>query len=260
MKESQRYKLTIAYDGTRHHGWHAGRSGRGVADHIQAALVKLFPAVSGIVGASRTDSGVHARGMVAHFDVPAAEARLATGRLAAALNALLPEDIRVLSAARTCGSFHARFGATCKQYRYQIWNHPVMNPLLSQRAWHVPQSLDVAAMRRVARQLVGRHDFRAFTSRRDGLLDDSFRSLRRCEIRRAGPLLTVLLEADGFLYKMCRGITGRLVQIGRGRLAEQDIRALLAQPDSRRHALNAPAHGLVLWQVSYGLWKEPTEI
>ena len=244
MKESQRYKLTIAYDGTHHHGWHAGRSGRGVADHIQAALVKLFPAASELVGASRTDSGVHARGMVAHFDVPVAEARQTAGRLVAALNALLPEDIRVLSAARTCESFHARFGATSKQYRYQIWNHPVMNPLLLQRAWHVPQPLDVAAMREAAALLVGRHDFRAFTSRRDGLLGDSFRTMRRCEIRRAGPLVTIILEADGFLYKMCRGITGALVQVGRGNLS--------ASGNSEcRPGLNAPAHGLTLWKVSY---------
>jgi tRNA pseudouridine38-40 synthase len=217
---------------------------------IRAAIARIFPTASELVGASRTDSGVHARGMVAHFDVPA-EARLTAGRLVAALNALLPEDIRVLSAARTCGAFHARFGATSKQYRYQIWNHPVMNPLLLRRAWHVPQPLDLVAMREAARLLVGRHDFRAFTSRRDGELGDSCRTMRRCEIRRAGPLLTVVLEADGFLYKMCRGITGTLVQAGRGKLSPGAMAGLCADPAARRPGLNAPSHGLVLWKVSY---------
>jgi tRNA pseudouridine38-40 synthase len=246
-----RFKLTLAYDGTACHGWHSGRSGKGVSDHIEKALAGLFPSAPGLVGSSRTDSGVHALGLVAHFDVPENEVRLPARRLAAALNALLPPEIRILSAARTCQSFHARFGATSKQYRYQVWNHPVMNPLLHQRAWHVPQALDIGKMREAAPYLTGTHDFRAFTSRRDGTLADSTRTLTRCEIRRSGALLTFILRGDGFLYKMCRGIVGTLVRTGRGQMTPDDVRQLLADPTIRTRGANAPAHGLVLWKVSY---------
>jgi len=247
----QRFKLTIAFDGAAYHGWHAGRSGMGASDHIEKALAVLFPSAPQLVSSSRTDSGVHALGLVAHFDVPENEATMPGRRLGPAINSLLPADIRILSAARTCGSFHARFGATSKQYRYQVWNAPVMNPLLAGHAWHVPQPLDLATMRQAAALLRGCHDFRAFTSRRDGTLADPSRTLTRCEIRRSGPLLAFVLEGNGFLYKMCRGIVGTLVRTGRGLMSCSEVEALLTNPDLHCGRLNAPAHGLVLWKVSY---------
>ena len=189
--------------------------------------------------------------MVAHFDVPAAENRIPARRLAAALNARLPQEIRILTAARTCHAFHARFGATSKQYRYQVWNAPVMNPLLQPQAWHVPQALDLATMREAAANLTGRHDFRAFTSRRDGILNDSTRTLTHCEIRADGPLLTFILQGDGFLYKMCRGIVGTLVRCGRGMNSPENVKKLLDKNSTQTRGMNAPAHGLILWKVSY---------
>jgi tRNA pseudouridine38-40 synthase len=247
----QRFKLTIAFDGAAYHGWHAGRSGNGVSDHIEKALAVLFPSAPSLVSSSRTDSGVHALGLVAHFDLPENEATMTARRLAPTLNALLPADIRILSAARTCASFHARFGATSKQYRYQIWNASVMNPLLQGRAWHVPQELDLTDMRMAASMLCGRHDFHAFTSRRDGQLTESSRVLTRCAIRKTGPLLTFMIQGDGFLYKMCRAIVGTLVKTGRGTITSSDVEELLKNPASYAGRLNAPAHGLILWKVSY---------
>jgi tRNA pseudouridine38-40 synthase len=246
-----RFKLTLAYDGTAYHGWHSGRSGKGVSDHIEKALAGLFPSAPLLLGSSRTDSGVHALGLVAHFDLPENEARIPARRLAASLNALLPQEIRILSAVRTCQSFHARFGATSKQYRYQVWNHSVMNPLLHHRAWHVPQELDLVKMREAAAALTGTRDFRAFTSRRNGTLADSTRTLTRCDIRRSGALLTFILQGDGFLYKMCRGIVGTLVRSGRGLMTPDEVSQLLADPSTRTRGMNAPAHGLILWKVSY---------
>jgi tRNA pseudouridine38-40 synthase len=254
----RRFKLTIAFDGAAHHGWHAGRSGKGISDHIEKALAVLYPSAPSLVSSSRTDSGVHALGLVAHFDVSENEASIPARRLVPALNALLPADIRILSAARTCASFHARFGATSKQYRYQIWNAPVMNPLLHGRAWHVPQELDLSAMRGAAELLQGRHDFRAFTSRRDGTLADSFRTLIRCEIHNSGPLLTFIIEGDGFLYKMCRGIVGTLIRTGRSLMTSGEVFGLLENPAERTRGVNAPAHGLILWKVSYST--RPLEI
>jgi tRNA pseudouridine38-40 synthase len=246
-----RVSFTIAYDGVSYHGWHAGRSGCGIADLIEKALADLFPSAPLLCSASRTDSGVHALGMVAHVDIPVEESSMPFKRMVPALNALLPDDIRILSASQAQPSFHARFDAVSKQYRYQIWNAPVMNPLMHQRAWHVAVPLDVKSMRKAALLLCGSHDFRAFTSKRDGTLGKTTRHLFRCEIRRSGPLLTLILEGDGFLYKMCRAIAGTLVKVGNGKMSYSDVQVLLDHPTTPHGCLNAPAHGLVLWRVNY---------
>jgi len=246
-----KFKLTLAYDGTDYHGWHAQRSGRGVQDRVETALAGLFASRPRLESASRTDTGVHALGMVAHFEVPRDEFRMPVRALALAINAALPDDIRVLAAVRVAGTFHARFDATGKQYRYQLWNHAAMNPLLRMQAWHVPRELDLAAMRTAAALFVGRHDFRSFTAKRDGVLGDAARTLTRCEVRRKGPLLTLVIEGEGFLYKMCRGIAGTLVQVGEGRFPAEEVKRMLEKQDRRAAGMNAPAHGLILWKVTY---------
>lgn len=242
-------KLTLAYDGTAYQGWQSQRSGRGVQDQLHAALARLFPGAPQLTGSSRTDAGVHALGMVAHLELE--ELRMPTRHFPLALNALLPPDIRVLTAVRAKPDFHARFDAVAKQYRYRIWNHPAMNPLLRTQAWHVPRPLDLTAMRTAAALLTGRHDFRAFTAKRPGVLGDSIRTLERCEVRRRGAEITVILEASGFLYKMCRGIVGTLVQVGEGRFPAAAVSEILESRDRRTAGVNAPAHGLVLWRVWY---------
>ena len=150
-----KFKLTIAYDGTGYEGWQVQKTGTGVQEKVEAALAKLFPSHPRVHSSSRTDTGVHALGMVAHFEVPPAECKMTTRKLALALNAWLPEDIRVLAAARARQDFHARFQATGKQYRYFVWNHAAMNPLLRHTAWHVPRPLDLRAMRAAAPLLCG---------------------------------------------------------------------------------------------------------
>jgi len=245
-------KLTIAFDGTAYQGWQAQKIGTGVQEKVEAALAKLFPSRPRLHGSSRTDTGVHALGLVAHFEVPRAEFKMPIRKLALALNAWLPEDIRVLAAARAPAAFHARFDATGKQYRYFVWNQPGMNPLLRHTAWHVPRKLDPVAMRAAARQFVGKHDFRSFAANPGYARRSTVRTLTRCDLRRSGPLLTFILEGDGFLYKMCRGIVGTLVQVGLGRYTVADIPRMLAGRDRRAAGMNAPAHGLVLWKVFYG--------
>ena len=159
-----KFKLTIAYDGTGYEGWQVQKIGTGVQEKVEAALAKLFPSRPRVHSSSRTDTGVHALGMVAHFEVPRAECRMTPRKLALALNAWLPEDIRVLSAARANSEFHARFDAAGKQYRYFVWNHPAMNPLIRRTAWHVPRPLDLRAMRAAAPFFLGRHDFQSFAA------------------------------------------------------------------------------------------------
>jgi tRNA pseudouridine38-40 synthase len=127
-----------------------------------------------------------------------------------------------------------------------------MNPLLRHTAWHVPRKLDLAAMREAARRLCGRHDFRAFTANPGYARASTVRTLRRCAIHRRGPLLTFVLEGDGFLYKMCRGLVGTLVQVGLGKFTPAAVGELLAGRDRAQAGMTAPAHGLVLWKVFYG--------
>jgi tRNA pseudouridine38-40 synthase len=250
--ESLKFKLTIAYDGSGYEGWQVQKIGTGVQQKVEEALARIFPSCPRVHSSSRTDTGVHAVGMVAHFEIPRAKRPMTARKLALALNAWLPEDIRVLSAAQAPRGFHARFNATGKQYRYFVWNHPAMNPLIRHSAWHVPRSLDVAAIRRALPCFVGNNDFQSFASNPGYLKASTVRRVSRCDLRRSGPLLTFIIEGEGFLYKMCRGIVGTLVQIGLGKFQAREVAKMLAQKDRRVAGMTAPAHGLVLWKVFYG--------
>jgi len=246
-----KFKLTVAYDGSRYAGWQMQKTGVGVQQRIEEAIAKIFPGAGRLHSSSRTDTGVHALGMVAQVEIPATQFKMPVGKLAVAINAHLPQDIRIMGATRCRGGFNARFDATAKQYRYFIWNAPAMNPLLRHQAWHVTRPLDLAAMRAGAKLFVGRHDFKSLAATHNYEVKSTIRTLQRCELRRNGPLLTFILEGEGFLYKMCRGIVGTLVQIGQGKIAAESIRAILEQKDRRAAGMTAPAHGLVLWKVSY---------
>ena len=246
-----KYKLVIAYDGTAYEGWQVQKIGTGVQQIVETALAKLFPSTPRLHSSSRTDTGVHALGMVAHFEVPRAEARMTARKLALAINAWLPADVRVVSVSRAAEKFHARFDAAGKQYRYFVWNHAAMNPLLRHAAWHVPRKLDVKTMRAAAKLFVGKHDFQSFTSNTGYKRQTTVRTLTRCDVKKSGAQFTVIIEGDGFLYKMCRGIAGTIVQAGLGKFPPEEIQAMLAKADRRVAGMTAPAHGLVLWKVFY---------
>jgi tRNA pseudouridine38-40 synthase len=251
MLALKKFKLTIAYDGTAYEGWQVQKTGTGVQEMVERALAKLFPSAPRLHGSSRTDTGVHALGMVAHFEIPAEEFKMSTRKLALALNAWLPEDIRVMSAARAAKNFHSRFDAAGKQYRYFVWNHSAMNPLLRHSAWQVTRPLNLKAMRTAAPRFVGRHDFKSFAGTRNYEMESTVRKLTRCDIKKSGRLLTFTIEGDGFLYKMCRGIVGTLVQVGLGKFPPDEIKRMLAKKDRCVAGMTAPAHGLVLWKVFY---------
>jgi len=246
-----KFKLTIAYDGTGYEGWQVQKIGTGVQEKMEGALAKLFPSHPHLHSSSRTDTGVHALGMVAHFEIPAEESHMTPRKLALALNAWLPSDVRIMAAARTRDDFHARFQAVGKQYRYFVWNHPGMNPLLRHTAWHVPRPLDLRAMQRAAESFIGRHDFQSFAANPGYAKASTVRTLSRCQFKRNGPLLTFVLEGDGFLYKMCRGIVGTTIQVGLGKFRPEEIKGMLERKDRRVAGMTSPAHGLVLWKVFY---------
>jgi tRNA pseudouridine38-40 synthase len=246
-----KFKLIIAYDGANYEGWQTQKTGTGVQQVVENALAKLFQCKPALHGSSRTDTGVHALGMAAHFEIPPHEFKMTLRKLPLAINAWLPEDIRILSAVRAPGKFHARFDAVGKQYRYFIWNHSAMNPLLRRAAWHVPVALDLRQMRVASKLFVGKHDFQSFAANSGYKKENTVRTISKCEIKKSGPQITVIIEGDGFLYKMCRGMVGTIVQSGLGKFPPGQVRAMLAQKDRRVAGMSAPAHGLVLWRVYY---------
>ncbi len=247
-----RVKLTIAFDGTRYAGWQLQKGDKTIQQKVEEAVSDLFAGRYRVHGSSRTDSGVHALGMVAHVDLLTERLSIPLSQLPMALNARLPKDIRIVSAEACDASFHARFRATGKQYRYYLWNHPIQNPLVGHLVWHHPKRLDLTMMREAMRLFRGQHDFAAFAANSSsGDAGSTVRTLRRSDIRQSGPLLTFVMEGDGFLYKMCRGIVGTVVQVGLGHFNVDDVQAMLASQDRSEAGMNAPAKGLVLWKVYY---------
>lgn len=251
MSPKLKIKLTIAYDGTSYEGWQVQKIGRGVQEVIEAAFTKLFQEHYRLHSSSRTDAGVHARAMIAHVELPREKVRMGIGKIPLAVNAQLPPDIRIMGASEASADFHARFDAKGKQYRYYVYNHPSMDPLLRHYAWHVPQPLNCEVMRTGAELFLGKQDFASFANNRNYKMESTVRTLTRCTIRKSGPLFTYIIEGDGFLYKMCRGIVGTLVQAGQGRFNVADIQRMLAGKDRSMAGMSAPAHGLVLWKVFY---------
>jgi tRNA pseudouridine38-40 synthase len=248
---ASRLKLIVAYDGAPFSGWQSQPNGNGVQDHLEKAFAQIAGSGLRVHGAGRTDAGVHALAQCAHVDL--ASKRYSSDRWRSALNGLLPRTIRILRCGFVAGSFHARFSATAKIYRYRIWNAEVLPPLEEGRAWHVREPLDFAAMSRVARLFLGRHDFASFAANRGAPATDTVRTLRRLQLRRAGPLISMEMEGDGFLYKMARLMAGALVQVGLGKATAADLEARLRYPEKKlsQGRTVAPSGGLFLVRVRY---------
>ena len=254
------FKITLAYDGTDFVGWQRQVSGRSIQGLLEDALGELDQRQVTVIGAGRTDAGVHALGQVASFTIDRA---IDAGALMGALNARLPDAVRVLTATRVSEAFHARFGATKKTYRYRIWNADVLSPFERAYVWHVRGPLRVDLMQAAARLLEGQRDFAAFqatgsstqTTERVVLSSsvhaDAVESGRLRLCRTEGRLLTYEITGNGFLRHMVRNITGSLVEIGRGRRNVEWIRDVLASRDRTRAGPTAPASGLFLIRVDY---------
>ena len=242
------FKLTITYDGTQYAGWQLQPNGKTVQEVVESALAKIDGRDVRVHGSGRTDAGVHARGQVANCTL---RMQLKAATLLRALNANLPEDVRVLRVQETDAKFHARFSARGKEYRYQIDCGAMTDPFLRLYAWHHPRPLNVAAMRRVAGGLKGRHDFSALSANPMRPVETAVRTISKLSIIRQGNLITVVVAADGFLYKMVRSIVGALVKVGEGRLTAEELRALVKTKKRTALVETAPAHGLFLWRVFY---------
>lgn len=240
-------KLTIAYDGTRFVGWQRQAEGISVQGLLEDALARLEGSAVIVHGAGRTDAGVHALGQVASVAMRVGHE---PSTLRRALNALLPDDLRVLSVDDVGLDFHARFNAQSKTYRYQIRNTPIASPFDRAYVWFVPEPLDIDAMRRGAGALVGTHDFAAFQSTGSETRGTT-RTMTRSEWRDTAGVLTYEIAGNGFLRHMVRAVVGTLVQVGRGKRPADNIATLLEGRSRAEAGATAPAHGLFLVCVDY---------
>ena len=244
----QGHRLTIAYRGTDFSGWQCQKGKRTVQECLERALATLWGHEISLQGSGRTDTGVHALGQVASFNARKLHAGPVLRR---ALNANLPRDVRVIGCRLVAPSFHARFEAQGKTYRYLIWNAEVQDPFTWDTHWHLPRPLNLADMRRAARSLLGEHDFASFTSNPGYERETTVRCLRRASLVRQGSTLVFHFRADGFLYRMVRNFVGALVKVGQGKLSPEAFVEILKAKSRSQAPATAPACGLYLMHVSY---------
>ena len=245
----RRYRMTVAYDGTDFSGWQAQPNKFTVQGALEAALKQLTGEIIRVHSCGRTDTGVHARAQVAHFDL---KLPWETWRLQKGLNALLPDAVRVPELRPARPTFHARYDAKGKEYRFTVWNAPVMSPLHRLQAVHIRAPLDLAAMRRAAALLEGTHDFAAFSANPHREIGGTVRTLWRLTVRKQGVRVTISATGDGFLYKMVRSLAGHLIRVGLGAVPAEETPALLASKTRTARVETAAAHGLCLWKIFYG--------
>lgn len=243
-------RLLIAYDGTDFSGWQVQPNGISIQQKLEEALHILLREQVRVVGAGRTDAGVHAVGQVAHFRHAQA---LDYRRLHASLNALLPVTIRVRTIAEAPDGFHAQFSATSKIYHYHLGLGHVINPFRRLYRVQFYQTLDLSKLAAATQYFVGTRDFTSFanSSHEGCAARDAVRTLNRLDLIEEEDGFRLEFEADGFLYKMVRNIVGTLLEIGTGKRALEDIPSLFEAHDRRAVGMAAPAHGLFLIQVHY---------
>ena len=241
--------VTIMYDGRTFHGWQVQNNAASVQEEFQKALYEVIGERPDIKGCSRTDAGVHANQYCISFNTAHT---IPTDRLPLALNRFLPPTIAALSAQEVAEDFHARYSCKGKEYIYKINNAAIRNPFLEGYALHYWHKLDERIMHEAAQHLIGRHDFTSFCTvdpkRPKG---DFHRTVRRLTVERDGDMVTVTIEADGFLYNMVRIIVGTLLEVAQGKITPEDMPDIIAALDRTHAGPTAPPQGLYLNRVFY---------
>ena len=244
---TRRIKLTVAYDGTNYCGWQIQPNGDTIEAQLDAALGGLLKTKIHVMGASRTDAGVHARGNVAVFDT---DARMAADKFALALNTYLPADIRVVASEEVPLTFHPRYQNTVKTYEYRIFNRKIPDPLERLYSLYYYWDLDEKRMQEAICCLKGTHDFTSFCTLRPEM-KDRVRTIYDAQVTRAGDIITIRLTGNGFLYNMVRIIAGTLLRIGGGLEEPGQMKTILEAKDRALAGDTARPEGLTLIEIRY---------
>jgi tRNA pseudouridine38-40 synthase len=240
-------KLTIEYDGTRFHGWQRQDHHRTIQEEIEKALEKVMKKRIMIHGSGRTDSGVHGLGQVASFK---GEFTIPIEKIPQAVNGLLPDDVAIQDAIEVDTGFHARYSARGKKYIYKIYNSPLRSPLHRNYAYFVSHPLDIDAIQKATSYFIGEHDFKGFMASGSSV-KDTVRRIDSLNVYREQEMLTIEVKGNGFLYNMVRIIAGTLVDVGKGRIPQEQIPDIITSGDRIRAGHTAPPQGLYLAEVYY---------
>jgi len=242
-----RILLTVAYDGTKYFGWQRQNDFVSIQETLEIALSKLFNKKILVIGASRTDTGVHAMGQRAVLDI---ETTIPLTNLPYAINNYLPKDIRVHKAMEVQENFHPQYDAKNKTYRYKIYNAPFQNPVLNSYTWHVPKKLDIEKMREASKHILGEHNFSAFCA--SGATSKTrVRTVYNLEIYKEDEMIFFDINGNGFLYNMVRIIAGTLVYVGIHKISPSDIPKIISSEERGKAGKTAPPEGLTLMCINY---------
>jgi tRNA pseudouridine38-40 synthase len=247
MTDMKNIKLVIEYDGTAYHGWQSQKNALSVQGVIESALKKATGEDVKLIGSGRTDTGVHALGQAANFHT---SANIPPDKYTYVLNSLLPDDIVIKSSVEVDSSFHARFDAKRRKYRYIMRNSRFPSALDRNREWHVKGVLDFTAMERCCEHLVGTHDFSVFMAA-GSYVENAIRTVMSTSLYKDGDRIIFEITANGFLYNMVRIIAGTLVQVGKGEMSPDEIPGLIKSGDRNKAGMTAPPYGLYLVEVYY---------
>jgi len=240
-----RFCLLIEYDGSAYSGWQIQNCQSTVQGEIERALRQILSAHVGIVGAGRTDTGVHARGQVAHFDL---EYKPDLGKFCRSLNGILKADIRIKDILDVDSNFHARYSAKLREYHYDIALQPAA--ILRNYSWHLTYRLDLNRMNKAAKHIIGRHDFTSFC-RTKSEVKNHFCEIKKARWFKKDDLLIFIIQADRFLHGMVRALVGTFVDAGRGKTGISDMQEILKNKNRSSAGQSAPARGLILEKIYY---------
>ncbi|GMQ57994.1 tRNA pseudouridine(38-40) synthase TruA [Vallitalea sediminicola] len=239
--------LVVAYDGTKYCGWQVQKNVITIEQKITEACQKLFSREIKLIGASRTDTGVHALGQIVVLKV---ETSIPINKIPYAINAYLPEDIVIRDAKWVANSFHPRYNAKNKTYEYRIYNSKFPLPQHNRYAYFYHKSLDIDKMKEAAGCFIGKHDFKSFCSTGSSV-KTTVREIYRCDVSVKDEMIVISINGNGFLYNMVRIIAGTLIDVGRGKTKPDYIIDIIKSKDRNKAGATAPAKGLTLMKINY---------
>ena len=243
----KRILLKLSYDGTDYHGWQVQPNAVTIQEVLQEGLKKLLGKQVAVTGCSRTDAGVHAKEFCCHIDC---DENIPHTAFLRGLNTFLPKDIAVTDCIDVANDFHARYNAKGKTYNYRILNSSVKDAFLERYSWRIERPLDIDKMNLFCKEIIGEHDFYAFSSS-GRTVEDTVRCISDCSVKREGDIVTLSVTANGFLYNMVRIIVGTAVEVSDGKISATDIKDILDSKDRSRAGITAPPEGLFLEKVYY---------